>query len=161
MVDRRRFMQSSLAFYAALAAWGASSSSRRAAAPIGSASIVLVDRYLAGSTGFAAGARLRDLDTLEFAGDVGGLWMREIEPRLRGGPVTIAGYTSATTLFCLEKAVRNSVVLGLVGAGGIGIELKTAFDLFDYDQALTVIIAIFALVIAVEQLSGWIRSRII
>jgi hypothetical protein len=107
MVDRRRFMQSSLAFYAALAAWEASGSSRRAAAPIGSASIVLVDRYLAGSTGFAADARLRDLDTLEFAGDVGGLWMREIEPRLRAGPVTIAGYTSAATLFCLDLLARD------------------------------------------------------
>ena len=67
----------------------------------------------------------------------------------------------ATSLFCLEKSVRGSVVLGLVGAGGIGIELKTAFDLFDYDQALTVIIAIFLLVVAVEQVSARIRSRII
>ncbi len=75
-------------------------------------------------------------------------------------PQALPAFT-ATTLFCLEKAVRGSVVLGLVGAGGIGIELKTAFDLFDYDQALTVIIAIFILVIAVEQLSGWIRRKII
>jgi phosphonate transport system permease protein len=75
-------------------------------------------------------------------------------------PQSLPAFT-ATTLFCLEKAVRGSVVLGLVGAGGIGIELKTAFDLFDYDQALTVIIAIFALVIAVEQLSGWIRRKLI
>lgn len=75
-------------------------------------------------------------------------------------PQALPAFTT-TSLFCLEKAVRNSVVLGLVGAGGIGIELKTAFDLFDYDQALSVIIAIFALVIAVEQLSGWIRHKII
>jgi phosphonate transport system permease protein len=66
-----------------------------------------------------------------------------------------------TSLFCLEKATRASVVLGLVGAGGIGIELKVAMDLFDYDQAATIIAAIFLLVLAVEQLSTAIRSRVI
>jgi phosphonate transport system permease protein len=67
----------------------------------------------------------------------------------------------ATSLFSLEKAVRGSVILGLVGAGGIGVELKVAFDLFDYDTACTIIIAIFILVLLVEQLSNVIRRRII
>lgn len=67
----------------------------------------------------------------------------------------------ATSLFSLEKAVRGSVILGLVGAGGIGVELKVAFDLFDYDTAATIIIAIFLLVLAVEQMSNWVRRRII
>ena len=67
----------------------------------------------------------------------------------------------ATSLFSLEKAVRGSVILGLVGAGGIGVELKVAFDLFAYDTAATIIIAIFLLVLAVEQLSNWVRRKII
>jgi len=67
----------------------------------------------------------------------------------------------ATSLFCVEKATRASVVLGLVGAGGIGVELKVAFDLFDYDTALTIILAVFALVVAVEQIGGYLRRRII
>lgn len=67
----------------------------------------------------------------------------------------------ATSLFSLEKAVRGSVILGLVGAGGIGVELKVAFDLFDYQTAATIIIAIFILVILVEQASNTIRRRII
>jgi hypothetical protein len=107
MIDRRCFIQSSVALGAALATWAASGSSRRSAAPIGSASIVLVDRHLAGSAEFAADARSRDLDTLEFEGDVGGLWMREIEPRLRAGLVTIVGYTSAATWFCLDLLSRD------------------------------------------------------
>jgi phosphonate transport system permease protein len=53
------------------------------------------------------------------------------------------------------------VILGLVGAGGIGIELKVAMDLFQYKQAATAILAIFILVIAVEQLSGAVRRRVI
>lgn len=67
----------------------------------------------------------------------------------------------ATSLFSLEKAVRGSVILGLVGAGGIGVELKVAFDLFAYDQAATIIICIFLLVLVVEQISNWIRRRLI
>lgn len=67
----------------------------------------------------------------------------------------------ATSLFSLEKAVRGSVILGLVGAGGIGVELKVAFDLFDYDTAATIIIAVFILVVIVEQVSNRIRKRLI
>jgi phosphonate transport system permease protein len=58
-------------------------------------------------------------------------------------------------LFAFEKAVRSSVVLGLVGAGGIGQELKSAFDLFQYDNAATIMLAIFALVLAME----WLTDR--
>jgi phosphonate transport system permease protein len=66
-----------------------------------------------------------------------------------------------TSLFCVEKATRASVVLGLVGAGGIGVELKVAFDLFEYDVAATIILVIFALVVIVEQLGGWLRRKIL
>jgi phosphonate transport system permease protein len=66
-----------------------------------------------------------------------------------------------TSLFSLEKATRSSVVLGLVGAGGIGIELQVSMDLFRYAEASAIIIAIFALVVAVEQCSAWLRRRLI
>jgi phosphonate transport system permease protein len=67
----------------------------------------------------------------------------------------------ATSLFSLEKATRSSVVLGLVGAGGIGIELKVAMEMFSYGQAATIILAVFLLVLAVEQASAWLRRRIL
>jgi len=67
----------------------------------------------------------------------------------------------ATSLFSLEKATRSSVVLGLVGAGGIGIELKVAMEMFSYAQAATIILAVFILVLAVEQASSWLRRRIL
>jgi len=66
-----------------------------------------------------------------------------------------------SSLFTLEKATRASVVLGLVGAGGIGIELKVAMDLFQYDQAATIIIGVFLLVLIVERLSSILRQRIL
>lgn len=66
-----------------------------------------------------------------------------------------------TSLFALEKATRSSVVLGLVGAGGIGIELKVAIDFFDYQLAMTIILMIFLLVLLVERLGTLVRNRII
>lgn len=65
-----------------------------------------------------------------------------------------------TSLFSLEKGTRASVVLGLVGAGGIGIELKAAMDMFRYDQAATTILMILALVVVVEHISTAIRRRV-
>lgn len=75
-------------------------------------------------------------------------------------PACLPSFT-ATSLFALEKAVRGSAALGLVGAGGIGVDLKVAFDLFNYDEALTIVLMLFALVMIVEQGSGWIRSKLI
>lgn len=66
----------------------------------------------------------------------------------------------ATSLFAFEKSTRASVVLGLVGAGGIGVELMAAVDMFDYRSVSTIILCVFAMVLAVEQVSSWVRQRI-
>ena len=65
-----------------------------------------------------------------------------------------------TALFALEKAVRSSVVLGLVGAGGIGQELKVAFDLFQYQNAATIILAIFIIVLVMEHITDRLRAKL-
>lgn len=74
-------------------------------------------------------------------------------------PETLASMT-ATSLYSVEKALRSAVTLGLVGAGGIGVELAAAMRLFNYDQALTIILVILVVVIAFEQLSSQIRKRV-
>ena len=104
MIDRRRFMHSSVALGAALATWSARGSGTTVFAQ---PAIALVDRQLASSAAFIAECRSRGLVALEFAGDVAGLWMRELEPRLRLGPVVIEGHTSAATEFCLEFLARD------------------------------------------------------
>jgi phosphonate transport system permease protein len=75
-------------------------------------------------------------------------------------PASMPAFIS-TSLYALEKAVRSSTILGLVGAGGIGIELKVAFDLFDYPTAMSVILMIAVVVIGVEQLGILARKKII
>ena len=75
-------------------------------------------------------------------------------------PSAMPAFTS-DALFAMEKAVRASVILGLVGAGGIGIELKVAMDLFQYETAALIILLIFCLVVTVEQVSNRLRGIII
>lgn len=75
-------------------------------------------------------------------------------------PAALPAFVS-TSLFGLEKAVRSSTILGLVGAGGIGIELKVGFDLFDYPTSMTVILMIAVVVIGVEQIGAVVRQKII
>ena len=65
------------------------------------------------------------------------------------------------SLFCLEKSTRSSVVLGIVGAGGIGVQLKVAMDFFHYNEAAMIIIAIFVLVSAVEHFSALLRASVL
>lgn len=74
-------------------------------------------------------------------------------------PAALPSFINAA-LFALEKAVRSSVVLGLVGAGGIGQELAAAFELFQYQRAATIIIAIFVIVLAMELLTDELRKRV-
>lgn len=65
------------------------------------------------------------------------------------------------SLFSLEKSTRSSVVLGIVGAGGIGVQLKVAMDFFHYNEAAMIIIAIFVLVSLVEHLSALLRASVL
>jgi phosphonate transport system permease protein len=67
----------------------------------------------------------------------------------------------ATSLFALESATRSSVILGVVGAGGIGIELTAAMALLEYDTAATIILGIFVVVLVVERISSTIRRRML
>jgi ABC-type phosphate/phosphonate transport system permease subunit len=52
-------------------------------------------------------------------------------------------------------------VLGLVGAGGIGVALDTALNNLYWDQVGLCLLVIFAVVVATEVATSAIRSRII
>ena len=57
----------------------------------------------------------------------------------------------------LDSNLRNSALVGLVGGGGIGATLFTAFQRFDYDFVLTIVLAIIFFVMIGEVLSGLMR----
>ena len=52
-------------------------------------------------------------------------------------------------------------MLGLVGAGGIGMALDAALNLFQWDRVAVVLVAIFAIVIAAELIVTQVRKRVI
>lgn len=67
----------------------------------------------------------------------------------------------AIVLFRWDINVRESAVLGLVGAGGVGMVLDTALNLFQWDRVAMVLLAIFAVVVAAEVIVTGIRRRVL
>ena len=65
----------------------------------------------------------------------------------------------AYTLYVLDRNVRMATVIGIVGAGGIGQELKGRFDMYNYHHVATILIAIFIMVFAIDQLAAGLRRR--
>jgi len=55
---------------------------------------------------------------------------------------------------------RESAVLGIVGAGGIGATLLTSFDRYEFSSSAAILLIIIGIVMAVEYSSGYIRKWI-
>lgn len=94
--------------------------------------------------------------------------MKQVEAvRATGAPffsVVVMGVVPQVTArfigfsaYQLDSNLRNSALVGLVGGGGIGATLFTAFQRFDYDFVLTIVLAIILIVMVGEILSGWMR----
>ena len=64
-------------------------------------------------------------------------------------------------LYRLDENIRSSLVLGFVGAGGIGFQLLTAMNLFQYREVSLLLIVTFVIVFAAERLSAVCRERLI
>ncbi len=64
-------------------------------------------------------------------------------------------------LFRWDINVRESAVIGLVGAGGIGMAIDTAMNLFQWERVALMLAAIFAIVLVAEVAVTYVRKRII
>jgi phosphonate transport system permease protein len=56
--------------------------------------------------------------------------------------------------------VRSSTIIGFVGAGGVGVELNTAINFFQWQRVLTILLAILAIVIISEVVSASLRRKV-
>lgn len=65
------------------------------------------------------------------------------------------------TIYRWEHNVRAATTLGVVGAGGLGLEIVTAFHLFEYREAaaLVLVLVLLALVTLLNGASAWLRRR--
>lgn len=72
-------------------------------------------------------------------------------------PQVFARFVGFST-YQLDSNLRNSTMVGIVGAGGIGGTLFSAFQRFDYDFVCTILITIIAIIMVGELLAGVVRS---
>lgn len=113
------------------------------------------------------------------AGSFAKLWAEAIE-NVEPGPLEAATLTGASrtrvalfallpdvmptllsiVLYMWEFNIRASTVLGIVGAGGIGQELKNAIDLLDFPHVFAILLIILAMVTLIDQFSAWLRKRL-
>lgn len=75
-------------------------------------------------------------------------------------PAVLPQFTSQT-LYVWEFNLRDSTVLGLVGAGGLGLLLSEAMSLFQWGRLATLLLAIVAMVSLLDALSRAVRQRLV
>lgn len=114
---------------------------------------------------------------LHTSGSMGKLFAEAIEG-LTAGPLEAAELTGASRLKVLSYAVlpdalpslvsvglymfefniRSSIVLGVVGAGGIGQQLRNSIELLDFPRLFTIVLVILSMVTIIDQLSSRLRK---
>lgn len=68
---------------------------------------------------------------------------------------------ASISLYVWEANVRTSTILGIVGAGGIGIEIKAAIDLLDFQKLFTLTVIVLLMVTVIDQLSSMLRRKLV
>lgn len=61
-------------------------------------------------------------------------------------------------LYRFDINFRESAIVGIVGGGGIGATLNTAFDRYEFDSAAAILLIIIGIVMMVEYTSGFVRK---
>jgi len=75
-------------------------------------------------------------------------------------PTVLPEYV-AYALYVFELNIRASVVLGLVGAGGIGRVIEAQRQYFRFDRVLGILMLVLVVVFVIEQVSVAIRRRLV
>jgi len=67
---------------------------------------------------------------------------------------------SSVGLYMFEFNIRSSIVLGVVGAGGIGQQLRNSIELLDFPRLFTIVLVILTMVTIIDQFSGRLRKSL-
>lgn len=101
-----------------------------------------------------------DIKSVEGLQSVGANWLQRMWLGIL--PQVISNYVSYA-LLRFEINIRASAILGFVGSGGIGYELKNAMSWGKgkYDEAAVIFILLFLTIVLVDQISGHARNKLI
>jgi phosphonate transport system permease protein len=75
-------------------------------------------------------------------------------------PQVVPLWTSFT-LYRFESNVRSAAVLGIVGAGGIGVSLYQSFRAFEYQEVSAIMIILIVTVAIIDTISAKLRQRLV
>lgn len=73
---------------------------------------------------------------------------------------TSAAELTSYTVYRWECAIRSSVVLGFVGAGGLGQQMDNSMKMFNGGEVATMLLVFIALVALADRVSAWLRKAL-
>ena len=124
--------------------------------------MIAIAFHTAGALGklFSEAAENVDLKPVEGLASVGGNWFQRI---WFGVMPQVAPNWSSYALLRFEINIRASAILGFVGAGGLGYDLKTALQWGQgkYDQVVAIFATLFLTIMIVDHLSDRARQRLV
>ncbi|WP_394938515.1 phosphonate ABC transporter, permease protein PhnE [Psychromicrobium sp. YIM B11713] len=68
---------------------------------------------------------------------------------------------ASQALYTFEINIRASAVIGLVGAGGLGVLIDNVRSFFRYHELSMIILEILVMVVVLESISAWLRRRLV
>ena len=123
--------------------------------------VIAISVHTAGALGklFAEVAENADLKPVEGLASVGATWGQRI---WLGIIPQVAPNWLSYGLMRFEINVRASAILGFVGQGGIGYDLKVAMQWGQgrYDQVVAIFLLLFLTIVAIDHLSDRVRARL-
>ena len=98
-----------------------------------------------------------NFDTVEAVDATGASWLQKVDFAV--APQIMPRFIGLS-LYRLDINFRESAIIGIVGAGGIGATLTTAFERYEFDSVAAILLLIIGTVYLFEYVSSAIRSRV-
>lgn len=99
-----------------------------------------------------------DPDQMESIRSTGANWRQVINYAVQP---QVAPRMVGLSMYRLDINFRESAIIGIAGAGGIGSTLVTALDRYEYDSAAAILLTIILIVMITEYASGYIRKYLV
>jgi phosphonate transport system permease protein len=124
------------------------------------AAIIAIGLHTIGALGKLFYEVVENIDMKQDEGikSVGANWIERV--RFAALPQVLPNFTSYM-LLRLEINVRASTIIGAVGGGGIGDELRLSISRGFGAKTLALLLLLFITIVAVDQFSAWLRRRLV